>query len=50
MLSVIMVAKAFGEAHLVNDMYAYLREFEAASGTEYMDGAFHDRPDPLPRS
>jgi hypothetical protein len=44
LLSVTMVAKAFGEANLVNDMYVYLREFEAASGTEYMDGAFHERP------
>jgi len=43
LLSVTMVAKAFGDASLVGDMYAYLREFEAASGTEYLDGAFHDR-------
>jgi hypothetical protein len=45
--SVTMVAMAFGDASLVDDMYAYLREFEAASKTEYIDGAFHDRSDPL---
>lgn len=44
LLSVTMVAKAFGDAPLVGDMYAYLREFETASGTEYMDGAFRDLP------
>jgi len=48
--SVTMVAMAFGDAPLVDDMYAYLREFEAASGTEYVDGAFHDRADHLRRS
>lgn len=48
--SVTMVAMAFRDASLVNHMYAYFREFEAASGTEYMDGAFHDRQDPLRRS
>jgi hypothetical protein len=48
--SVTMAAMAFRDASLVAHMYAYFREFEAASGTEYMDGAFHDRSDPLRRS
>lgn len=42
LLSVALVAVAFRDTSLVNDMYDYLREFEAASGTEYMDSAFHD--------
>jgi hypothetical protein len=44
LLSVTMVAMAFRDASLVDHMYAYFREFEAASGTEYTDGGFHERP------
>lgn len=48
LLSIIMVAKAFGDAPLVNDMYTYLHKFETISGMAYMDDAIH--PDHIRRS
>ncbi len=36
LLAVTMVAKAFGDGQLVDQLYAYLVRFEEASGTTYM--------------
>lgn len=42
LVSTMMVAKAFGEAELVDDLYGLIARFEAASGTKYMGGRFED--------
>jgi hypothetical protein len=42
LLSTTIVAKTFGDKELVDSLYAYIREFEKASGTEYIDGSLRD--------
>jgi hypothetical protein len=42
LLAVTAVAKAFGDAALVELLYDFIRTFERASGTEYFEGDFRD--------